>query len=116
MTEAQYKNKCENIPYSSLARYPDDNKGKYVKFQGRIVQVMEGNSLVALRVNVTNTGYGYYDDTVYVLYSYKNGQPKFLEDDIITFYGVSTGLYSYKSVLGATITIPEVIASYIDLN
>lgn len=116
LTEAQYKNKCENISYSSLARYPDDNKGKYVKFQGRIVQVMEGNSLVALRVNVTNTGYGYYDDTVYVLYSYKNGQPKFLEDDIITFYGVSNGLYSYKSVLGATITIPEVIANYIDLN
>lgn len=50
-----------------------------------------------------------------VQYEYKSGQPKFLEDDMITFYGYVYGDYSYEAVSGATITIPAVLASYIDM-
>lgn len=39
-----------------------------------------------------------------------------LEDDIISFYGTSTGSYSYTTVLGAQLTIPSVLAVYIDIN
>lgn len=116
MSEKQYKEKCKSISYDSLARNPDEHIGKSVKFKGRIVQVMEDDGAVALRINVTNDGYGYYDDTVYVIYFYEDGEAKFLEDDIVTFYGTYMGLYSYESVMGATITIPQVYASYIDLH
>jgi len=116
MTEEEFKNSCKKISYKNLARDPDDYYLEQVKFKGEIIQVLEDDGLVALRVNVTNDGYGYYDDTVYVLYAYEPGQSKFLEDDIITFYGWSMGLYTYESVLGASITIPEVYAEYIDLH
>jgi len=41
---------------------------------------------------------------------------RILEDDIVTFYGTYGGLYSYESVMGATITVPLVLAQYMDLN
>lgn len=114
LSKKQFKEECNSISYNTLARDPDNNYAKMVKFKGRIVQVMEDDGAVALRVNVTNDGYGYYDDTVYVLYQYKENELKLLEDDIITFYGYSMGLESYESVMGATITIPRVYAEYID--
>lgn len=114
MTKQQYKDKCKEISYDTLARDPDDHIGKMVKFTGKIVQVMEDGDDVALRINVTNDGYGYYDDTVYVDYTYKDGESRLLEDDIVTFYGLYAGLYTYESVMGASITIPWVFADYID--
>ena len=116
MSESQYKEKCQSISYDSLARDPSKYKGELVKFTGEVIQVLEESGIVAMRVNVTNNGYGYYDDTVYVWYLYDEDESKFLEDDIITFYGEYDGLYSYESVLGATITIPEVFAKYIVRN
>lgn len=116
MSEGKYKKSCKSISYDKLARDPDTYMAERVKFKGRIVQVMEDDDMVTLRVNVTNDGYGYYDDTVYVYYSYDEGESKLLEDDIITFYGISMGLYTYESVMGASITIPCVISSYIDLH
>lgn len=53
----------------------------------------------------------------YILsYLLKDGESRLLEDDVITIYGMNAGTISYKSVLGATITIPCVYAEYIDLN
>lgn len=116
ITEEQYKEQCKSISYDSLARDPDKYEYDMVKFTGRIIQVMDSESYVELRINVTNDGYGYYDDTVYVTYMYEDGDTKFLEDDIVTFYGTYFGLYTYESVLGASITIPEVFARYIDIE
>ena len=31
---------------------------------------------------------------------------RILEDDVITVYGVSQGLYTYETILGATRTVP----------
>ncbi|MCI6018434.1 MAG: hypothetical protein MRZ59_06250 [Clostridiales bacterium] len=114
LSESQYKAKCESIAYDKLARNPDKYDGKMVKFTGQVVQTIGNSGLGALRVNVTKDRYGY-EDTVYVSYLIDSSN-RILEDDIITFYGVSMGLYSYESVMGATITIPEVLAVYIDFN
>lgn len=113
LSESQYKESCKSISYDSLARDPDTYEGEKVKFYGRIVQVQEESGFVAMRINVTNSGYGYYDDTVLVRYLYKDNESKFLEDDMVTFYGEADGLCSYTSVMGAQITIPEVYAKYI---
>ena len=87
-----------------------------VYFYGRVIQVMNGDGFTAYRVNVTNDGWGYYDDTIYVEYhgTFENG--RILEDDMITFYGESYGLYTYETIFGAEMTIPAVVAEYIDLN
>lgn len=93
------------ITYDQLARTPDDYKGKKVKFKGKVVQVLEGTSDTQIRLAVN----GNYDTILYCSVP-KNltSSTRILEDDYITIMGVSTGLLSYKSTLGGTITIPGV--------
>ena len=114
--EATYKASCQSIAYDDLARNPDNYKGKNVKFTGKVVQVIEDNSGSTYRINVTKGKYSSWDDTVLVAYSPSSSSNRILEDDIVTFYGISGGLYTYKSTMGASITIPSVYAKYIDLN
>ena len=116
VSEDEYKAQCQDIAYSELARNPDSYVGQQIKFTGEIIQVMEDSTGATYRINVTAGDYGIWDDTVLVGYIYKEGQSRFLEDDIVTFYGVYGGLYTYESTMGASITIPSVIAEYIDLQ
>ena len=114
-----FMNHCQSISYEELARYPDKYKGQYVKFRGEVIQVIEGGLFTtkyAFRINVTQQGsyYTYWDDTVYVTYKPKSSdEAKILEDDIVTFYGVFDGDYTYTTVLGARVTVPSVDAEYI---
>ena len=114
-TKEQYMKKCKSISYEKLARTPDKYEGKNVKFTCKVVQVQEDSSGVVLRVNVTQGSYGLWDDTVLVIYD-NDSSKRILEDDIITFYGTSTGIYTYTSVLGAEISIPSVYAKYVTIN
>lgn len=77
---------------------------------------MEDSSGVVLRVNVTQGDYGIWDDTVMVVYEPEEDASRILEDDIVTMYGISSGLCTYTSVMGAEITIPSMLAEYIDVN
>lgn len=110
-----FKAECETIAYTDLARNPDAYIGRKVVFTGKVVQVMEQGNVGALRVNVTKGSWGIYNDTVYVLYTVDSSN-RVLEDDIVSFYGFSTGLYTYESVMGASITIPQVLAEIVELR
>ena len=83
-----------------------------VKLTGEVIQVLQDGDEYTLRVNVTNTGY-YWTDTIMAYYVAQPGEKRILEDDVITLYGPMHGLYSYESVLGATITVPLMEAYYI---
>lgn len=112
----EYKSSCKTIPYKDIARQPMKYMGENVVYTGQIVQVgKESDYLYYARINVTKDEYGYYDDTMYVCYELEENEPKFLEDDIVTFYGECKGEISYESVLGNEITIPAVYAKYIEL-
>ena len=113
--EAQYKASCVTYDYDTIARNPDKYMFTYGKYTGEIIQVLEDGNEVQLRVNITQERYGY-SDTIFVLYTLEDGASRLLEDDIITIYGMNMGTVSYKSVLGASFTIPCVYAEYIDLN
>lgn len=115
LSAKQYKKKCKWIPYKKLARTPDKYEGKKVKYTGKVIQVMESTYSNSYRIEVTKGSYGIWDDVVYVTY-YGNSSKRILEDDIVTFYGKYDGLYSYESVLGASVTVPSVDAKYIVLN
>ena len=98
------------ITYDNLARTPDDYIGKKVKFYGKVVQVIEGDGEVQIRLAV-NEDYdsillGGYDSTIV--------SSRILDDDKITIYGTSLGLISYQSTMGGTITIPAVTIEKID--
>lgn len=109
---------CENVAYEDIARNPDKQTGKNTIFTGEVIQVIEGNGLtVAFRVNTSTNKYlGYIGDTIYIDYTRKsNSEDRILEGDIITIYGVVKGTKSYITVLGNQVTIPYLVAEYIDI-
>lgn len=117
-----YKAKCKKYSYSKIARNPKEYEGKYAKFTGEVVQVMQeeylGFMIYVLRVNVTKKGsyYKYYTDTVYVSYTAGADDARILEDDIITMYGKLDGEKTYETVMGNSVTIPKFVAEYIDIK
>lgn len=115
----RYKANCTAYNYDTIARDPGGYQGTYCKYTGKVIQVMESNfwgrTIYTLRVNVTKTKYGY-EDTIYVNFSQDADSPRILEDDIVTIYGTNEGTKTYQTVMGASVTIPEVDAKYIDIQ
>lgn len=72
---------------------------------------MEGSLLNQIRLAVN----GDYDKVILLTYSKNSVNTRILEDDIITVYGLSTGLKTYTSTIGKEITIPSVLVSKIDM-
>ena len=97
--------RAEEMSYKTLFRYAEDNTGKLVYYEGNVVQVIEGQGGVRLRVNVTPEGFGFWTDTVFLRYA--DPPVRVLEDDLIEFVGRMNGLVTYESVTGAQITIPD---------
>ena len=112
--KAQYISQCQSIAYDNLARTPDDYKGTKVKMSGYVLQVAsEATSSYEYSAYRVATR-GRYDNVVYLrVDNYGTGR-RILEDDKISFYGESDGLMSYKTVMGATMTIPQITAKYVD--
>lgn len=108
------KGYATGITYDQIARTPDEYKGEKVKFYGRVVQVIEGDDDVYLRVATKKASYGYYDNVIFVSYPSSTVPSRVLEEDMITIYGISQGLYTYESTMGGNITIPYVSADQID--
>ena len=98
------------ITYDQLARTPDDYKGKKVKFKGKVVQLIEDDEMIEIRLAVNSD----YDKILYCGYDPSIVTSRVLEDDTITIYGTSAGLISYESTLGGKITIPAVLIDRID--
>lgn len=117
-----YKSSCEWVAYDELARNPNSYVGHLVCFEGEVIQVQESNSILyysTYRINVTKHTYTYlddewWDDTVYVNYDSYNADSRILEDDVVMFYGEFQGLKTYTTIMGGSVTIPYVIAEYID--
>ena len=107
----------QSLDYKAMSRDPDTYEGNLYKFDGKVVQVMEqiqtdGTTLVALRV----ASKGRYDDVVYVIYYRSSGEARILEDDKVTVYGTSKGLYTYETVMGAEVTIPMILADSVTVK
>ncbi len=99
------------ITYKQLARTPDDYLFEKVKFEGKVIQVMEDDDRVQIRLAVG----GDYDNILLGEYDSEIVNSRVLEDDYITIYGISSGLITYESTLGASITIPGVLIDKIDM-
>ena len=63
---------------------------------------------------VGTAGSFYSDNVIYVIQSGANSSNRILEDDYVTVKGVSSGLYTYTTVLGSSLTIPSIVADYIE--
>lgn len=111
---ADYKTQCVSMTYDTLAREPDKYIDKMVKFTGEIIQIQEDGNNVVMRINITKGKYDIYKDTIWVNYKYADGEKKLLEDDIVNIWGELKGTVTYKSIMGAEITIPQMNARCIE--
>ncbi|MEG2007183.1 MAG: hypothetical protein RR186_06990, partial [Raoultibacter sp.] len=100
------------VAYSDLARTPDSFKSQKIVVSGKVLQVSESATEIDLRVATD----GAYDDVVMVGYNPKLMTSRVLEDDMINVYGTSVGLFTYKSTLGASISVPGLFADQIELQ
>lgn len=108
--EEEAKGYETGITYDNIARNPDDYKGKKVKFTGKVIQVIEGDVTIQIRLAVNED----YDQVVFCEYESSIVSSRVLEDDVITIYGLSAGTVSYQSTLGGQITIPSILVERID--
>lgn len=109
--EAKEKQGYETgITYDQLARTLDKYKGQKCKFRGEVIQVMEDDNYVSIRLAV-----GGGSNVLYVVIpsSILNNE-RILEDDYITVYGTSTGVITYTTVMGNELTIPSMLAAKLD--
>lgn len=109
--EAEEKQGYETgITYDQLARTPDGYIGNLVKFSGKVVQVIEGDGYITIRFAVNDD----YDTILLAEYDPSIVSSRILEDDYITIYGMSMGLYTYEATMGHSITVPSVLIDKID--
>lgn len=106
---ANYKASCQTIAYKVLNKNPDSLAGQRIKLRGEILQIQEENGITVMLLQVTNLGYDMWTDNVSIIYPDKIDV---YEKDKVTIWGEVKGAFSYKSVAGWDITVPQVTAKY----
>lgn len=110
-TPEEYKAKAQTIEYRVLEKTPDKYKGMVLTYTGHVVQIMEDAGVTFMRVEVTQGEYGTWSDVIGVIYM---GSLDIFDDDIVTFWGPGSGTYEYESQAGWKISIPSVLAKYVE--
>lgn len=113
---SEFKSQSTMITYENLARQTEGHINQKVTIIGEVIQIQEvTNNQIIMLINVTKNQYGFYTDTTWVNYTYKQGENRYLEKDILNVWGIVKGRKTYKSVLNAQITLPEIDAKIIEI-
>lgn len=108
-----YKAVSPPLPsYAELNKNANAFKGTRCKCYGQVAQAMVEGDTTVLRVNVSDKGYGIWDDTVYV--TFKGSTPA-VDNSMVWVYGTISGSETYESTAGWNITIPSIEAKYVDV-
>jgi hypothetical protein len=99
-----------NISYQQLLAHPSRYEGKKAVYRGQIFQVQEDSGTTIILLSVTDQGYGFWDDHVWVEY---DGAIDGAADDMITVYGTLTGTQDYDTQAGGNTTVPSMRAKYV---
>jgi hypothetical protein len=99
-----------SLDYDQLAKNPNRHKGTKVVFRGQIFQIQEDFGQTWMLLSVTDEGYGFWDDNVWVEY---DGTIRGAEEDIITVYGTIKGEQSYETQIGGETYVPKMRARYV---
>lgn len=100
LSKEQYKAKCKSLNYKNQLRKA--NYGTKIKIYGKVLQDCGSGYY---RVGTSSSGY----DEVYMVYAPDSDM---VEDDWVSCWGETTGIYTYETVMGATKKIPSMEAKY----
>ena len=120
LSEDEYKERCAEVDYKDLCRYPDKYSHQRIKVKVKIQQVMDSSlfsSEKAYRVMTDNDGYGLYlDDEYYVTDKRESGSVKLLEDDIVVIYGKFGGMKKVtRALTWTTDEVPSIEMKYAEI-
>ncbi len=110
----------DDITYDMLSRYPDEYRDRTLKCTGTIFQVVEEDFI--LDGGYTHSAYlfsldGNTNNNMMVMLQKDNSMVgRLLENDVVTFYGITDGTYTYETVRGDSLTVPLIWAVMYDLN
>lgn len=105
LSPKELADRAKQIPYRELLRNTEQYIGELVFYPGKVTQVIENNGKYAVLMNVEMDQYGITKSTVLVT-CYCDTRP--LEGDYVGIVGTVEGRISYQTVLGATITVPQI--------
>lgn len=120
LSEDEYKERCAEVDYKDLCRYPDKYSHQRIKVKVKIQQVMDSSlfsSEKAYRMMTDNDGYGLYlDDEYYVTDKRESGSIKLLEDDIVMIYGKFDGMKKVtRALTWTTDEVPSIEMKYAEI-
>lgn len=103
---------CAKANYMELNRNPERYIRDCFSFDGKVLHVMEKeNGAAGYRIATGESD----RDVIYVDYARGGSEGRILENDMITVYGMSEGLFTYDGTTGEKITVPSMTAYYIDI-
>ena len=120
LSEDEYKERCAEVDYKDLCRYPEKYSHQRIKVKVKIQQVMDSSlfsSEKAYRMMTDNDGYGLYlDDEYYVIDERNSGAVKLLEDDIVVIYGKFGGMKKVtRALTWTTDEVPSIEMKYAEI-
>lgn len=119
MSKEDFISSCEEIPYKTLARNPDDYVGKHIKLTVKVSQIIQGGFFddgEYYRV-YTNDEYNMWlGDEYFMSDGREEKDMKILQDDVLTIYAEFDGTTTVERALtGTKEDVLSVKAIYIDL-
>ena len=108
---ADFKASATSLDYDQLLKNPERYRGERAVYTGQIFQIQEGYGGGLMLLSVTNEGYGFWDDNIWVDY---DGSIDSAEDDIVTVYGTMKGSKSYETQIGGETYVPRMKMRYIE--
>lgn len=98
------------LTWEDIAR--DQHTGEYCQFSGKVIQVMNGDTFNQYRIAIDDN----YDQIMLIQINLPLSSGTVLENDYISFKGISVGTMSYQTVLGAQMTVPAVQVDEYSIN
>lgn len=108
----EFCNSCIEVTYDDIARYPNNYQYQIIKINGRIMQIMYDFIQPGMDGYLLSTNYG---DIVLCGAFTNTSEPRILENDFITLYGISAGLDTYITVNNVEETVPSMFFLYYDI-
>ena len=119
MTDEQIRQNALVVPYDSLLAESQRYQGEIIQYEGDVVQVMDNFNSYMLRVEVsdelfvTNSVWSNFvpdtdEQSMWVQDIEKKHDPFGQDPDRVKIWGLFTGLKDYDTLLGSTVTVPEV--------
>ena len=114
LSPASYKASAASIPYNQLIKDPASLSGRIVIYTGQVFQYDSNTTTSHLIVSVTDGGYGFWTDNIWIDLDPATGQSVF-NKTVIRFWGTVVGPYTYTTTTNGSLTIPEVKLRYLDV-